>query len=163
MRLNQQPWEPTTRSKQLRRERSRPVRSRLMMQSGAAGNQLSQRRLTLTPQSPNTDVRVLDLNGTEIALLRNGLRNVDFSGRGDISAIIFTVNNKTRACDLNGLDWLQSSEHIGMSTKIRDGEPLCTLEDMSEATHTPDIFGSSVGQRCVYMTDQRGAAGFVCN
>jgi hypothetical protein len=166
MRLNQHIWEPTTRSQQMRRNSGKkPVRSRLMQSTYRVGAspQLEHRRLSLTPQSPNTDVRVLNLNGQEIAGLRNGARNGDFTGRGDISAIIFTINNESRTCDLNGLDWLQSSEHIGMSTKIQNGEPVCTLEDMTETVSTPDIFGSAMGQRCVYMSDQRGTSGFVCN
>jgi hypothetical protein len=164
MRLNQYMWEPTTRSKQLRKNSGKPVRSRLMQSTYRIGAspQLKQRRLSLTPQSPNTDVRVLNLNGQEIAGLHNGARNVDFTGRGDISAIIFTINNESRTCDLSEF-WLQSSEHIGMSTKIQNGEPVCTLEDLTETVSTPDIFGSAMGQRCVYMSDQRGTSGFVCN
>jgi hypothetical protein len=124
----------------------------------------TQRKISLLPESPNTNVKVLDVNGDMIANLRNGARNGYFTGRGDISAVIFTVNNETRACDLSETtEWLQSSEHIGLRTKILHGAPTCTLENLDESTQSADIFGTAAGNRCVYMTDQRGDSGFICN
>jgi hypothetical protein len=125
--------------------------------------QTHQRRISLMPESPNTNVRVLNVNGDVIATLMNGARSADFVGRGDISAIIFTVNNETRACDLQGLDWLQTSEHIGLRTKFQNNEPTCTVENLDESVQSADIFGTTAGNRCVYMSDFKGSSGFVCN
>ena len=166
MKLTQHAWKNTHKSKQLAHQHvnRRPSRMAHATSKLRVDVNSMQRQISLLPESPNTNVRVLDLNGDVIASLRDGARNAYFTGRGDISAIIFTVNNETRACDLgDSQEWLQSSEHIGLRTKFQHGAPTCTLENMDESTQSADIFGSAVGNRCVYMSDQKGSSGFVCN
>jgi hypothetical protein len=140
-------------------KQARKVQSMQMMQSA---DRVAHRQLTLMPDSPVTRVKVMDTNGVDIATIYNGERNVTFRGRGDISAIVFSIDGVSRSCDLTGLDWLDNSTHIGMSTAMQNGEPVCTLEDLTESFITQDIFAQMPGGRCVYMSDQRGRSGMVC-
>jgi hypothetical protein len=142
-------------------KQARAPRTASMMQSAPAG-QVPQRKLTLSPDSPPTSVNILDANGEDIATLPHGQRNATFRGRGDIGAIVFTVDGIARRCDLAGLDWLDNTTHIGMHTSTRYREPTCTLEDLTETVATPDIAAQLQGNRCVYMSDQRGQSGMVC-
>jgi len=130
---------------------SRPVRA----------SRATRRVITLRPGSPSTTVNVYDTSGTELAVLTTGAPNSVLRS-GMIGAVNVTVGGVTRSCDLDGLTWLDSAAQIGVSTRVRDGEPLCTLENMDTTVSTPDIFAQSAGGRCVYMTNQRGTSGLVC-
>lgn len=118
------------------------------------------RQITVTAGSPPTGVRVVDAAGVDIASIPHGQRNANFNGQ--IAAIVFTVNGIARTCNLDGLDWLDEATHIGLSTAIRRGEPVCTLEDLDYAITTNDIFAQTQGNRCVYMSNQRGHSGMIC-
>ena len=142
-------------------KQSRRPQQNMQMQAGVAG-QVTQREISVTADSPPTGVQVLDANGVDIATIPHGKRSANFRGRGDISAIIVTVNGISRSCDLQGLDWLDGADDIGVTTSMRGGEPRCTLEDMSETVMSGDIFAQMPGNRCVYMSDQRGQSGMVC-
>lgn len=140
----------------------RPQNMQMQMQGGMAG-QVAYRKISVTPDSPPTGVQVLDANGVEIAAIPHGKRSANFRGRGDISAIVVTVNGISRSCNLQGLDWLASAEDIGVTTSMRrGGEPRCTLEDMGETVMSGDIFAQMPGNRCQYRTNQKGQSGMVC-
>lgn len=142
-------------------KQSRGQHNQFKMAPSQAG-QVPQRQLTVTPGSPPTGVTVLDSDGVNLATVPHGQRDVTFKGRGDISVIVFTVNGIARRCNLTGLQWLDHSSHIGITTRMRRGEPVCTLEDLSETVMTQDIHAQMPGNRCVYMTDQRGQSGMIC-
>ena len=117
--------------------------------------------ITLRPGSPPTSVNVYDTQGVELAVLSPGTANTVLRA-GMIGAVNVTLGGETRSCNLANLDWLDTATHIGVSTRLRNGVPVCTLENMGSTVSTPDIFSQTAGERCVYMTDQRGTSGLVC-
>lgn len=97
----------------------------------------------------------------EIASIPHGHHTTTFNG--NISAVVVTLDGISRSCDLSGLDWLDGSQHIGVSTAVRRGNPVCTLENMDDTVMMSDIFAQMPGNQCVYMSDQRGQSGMVCS
>jgi hypothetical protein len=125
---------------------------------------MGRRQVFLTPDSPSTHVRVVDTEGRVIAELARGARKTEMRGRGDIAAVLVTINGQERVCDMApALEWIDAATHIGVSTTTTKGGPTCTLIDMSAGVSVPDMRGALPGQRCVYVTDQKGNSGLECH
>lgn len=129
-----------------------------MMQQAA---RVPSRKISLTPDSPDSIVHVVDTNMKELGVIQMGDRHTILRG-GNIGAIMVTLNGVTRRCDLNGLDWLKTSKDIGVAASMRGGEPVCTLRDLTQQNASPDILASARGGQCMYMSDQRGHSGLRC-
>lgn len=124
---------------------------------------LAQRKITVSDHSPPTAVHVFDVDGKEmVSLASGGQRSKSFSTRGMIGDIRVTVHGETRSCNLMGHGWLDITDNIGISTRMRGREPVCSLQDVSTTLTSPDISAQLRGNRCQYMTDQRGNSGLVC-
>ena len=125
---------------------------------------MGRRQISLTPESPSTQVRVVDTEGHIIGNLTPGVRNTELRGRGDIASILVTVEGQERTCDMApALEWIDTATHIGLTTSGKKGIPSCTLSDMSAGVNVPDVWGVSMGRRCVYVSDQRGTSGLECH
>lgn len=124
---------------------------------------LSQRKITVSKHSPPTAVHVFDVNGKELVSLQSsGERSKSFPTRGTIGDIRVTVQGETRSCNLMGHGWLDITDNIGITTRMRGREPVCSLEDVSTTRTPPDISAQLQGNRCQYMTNPRGEGGLVC-
>ena len=123
------------------------------------------RQISLTPESHgNVHVKVFDVEGKVLASLTPGMRTSKIRGHADIDGVVVAVNGVSRSCDLApSLEWLDTTSHIGITASIKNGAPVCSLGDMDAGVSMPDVWGTVPGQRCVYVTDQRGTSGLECN
>lgn len=124
---------------------------------GVRLNQQESRQISVMGGSPSVQVDVLGVDGVRLVSMDRNTRSAKLTGA--IGAIVVSVGGMVRTCDLSGVE---SSEHIGLHVDVRGGEPLCTLEDVSSTMVAPDLFASTPGRRCKYMSDQRGNSGLVC-
>jgi hypothetical protein len=131
----------------------------------SAPSQTQSRQISLTPDSSShAHLEVFDTEGNVLAVLNPGVRKSPLRGRADIGAVVVTLDGESRTCDMApSLEWIDTATHIGVSVQTKNGSPTCTLNDMSTGISMPDVWGTVPGQRCVYVTDQRGHSGLQCS
>ena len=147
-----------------RRTRDEPLRILDGVTPMSAPSQSQPRLVSLAPDARrDTHLRVLDTEGNVMAILNAGMRASALRGRADIGAVLVTLDGVTRTCDMApALEWIDAASHIGVSATVKNGIPVCTLSDMNAGVTTADVWGLLPGQRCVYVTDQKGHAGLEC-
>lgn len=115
---------------------------------------MGRRQIMLTSDSPSLRVRVVDTEGHILTDMHAGVRRAELNGRGDVAAVLVTINGTERACDIApALEWIDNATHIAVTVSP---EGVCTLSNAS-----PDI-RSAYDASCSYMSDHRGNTGLVC-
>ncbi len=136
------------------------VRPAQVASMGATG---ARRQVSITPNSSVSDVRVISTGGKLMAHLTSNKRSANLQGHGDVGVVLVSLDGEERSCDMSPtLDWIDATTHIGVEVGGRRGNVECTLVDMDAGVSVPDMWGATPGQRCVYVSDQKGRAGLEC-